>query len=87
MGQIGALTSILGRIRAELTSFQTGYLEDLAEELSNYVYDNCEDSDNLPEALEAAAILAGQLEDTVACFEDSVTVLEDAESLLSTLIE
>ena len=82
MGQIEALTSMLQRIRAELTSFQTGYLEELAEELSDYVYDNWNDTNDL---LEAAAVLGSQLEDVTACFADAVTALEDAENLLSKL--
>jgi hypothetical protein len=86
MGRIEELTSIKDKIKGELSSFTVGYLEELANELSDYMFDHWDTDDEEDNDLEdAAGELGTMLEDFVACFEDAQAALEKLEDLLSKL--
>jgi hypothetical protein len=82
MDKPGEITSLTNRIESELSSFNTGYLEELAGLVAEFMYKYDPEGDSEEDLMDAAATVGGALEDLAACFEDTVDAVKYLRSLL-----
>lgn len=82
MDKQGEITSLTNKIDAELSSFNTGYLEELAELIAELIYKYDPEGNSEEDLMDAAATVGSTLEDLTSCFEDAVDAVKYLRSIL-----